>query len=77
MLPVNTSGRSTYQNFVVDNLRKYYPDPDALPHATEDIIDRFQNLDLSYTDELMKSKYFVFAPRSRTHPACSVHTFFP
>jgi hypothetical protein len=48
MLPVNCGNHTDYQNFVVDNLRKYYPNPDALPRATQDIIDRFGNLDLSY-----------------------------
>ena len=66
MLPVNTGGHSTYQNFVVENLRKYYPNPDALSRSTWDIIDRFWNLDLSYTDELMRSRYSVFGPRPRT-----------
>ena len=27
MLPVNSGGHAAYQNFVVENLRKYYPDP--------------------------------------------------
>ena len=40
MLPVNTGGHSTYQNFVVENFRKYYPNPDALSRSTWDIIDR-------------------------------------
>ena len=57
MLPVNIGGHSTYQNFVVENFRKYYPNPDALSRSTWDIIDRFWNLDLSYTDELMRSRY--------------------
>lgn len=29
MLPVNSDGHSAYQNFVVEMLRKYYPNPDA------------------------------------------------
>ena len=74
MLPVNTGGHSAYQNFVVDNLRKYYPDPDAIPRAAWDIIDRFWNLDLSYTDEMMKSKYSVFGPRPRT-PSCMQRSY--
>ena len=47
MLPVNPGGHAAYQNFVVTNLRKYYPDPDAFSPATWDIIERFWNLDLS------------------------------
>ena len=74
MLPVNTGGHSTYQNFVVENLRKYYPNPDALSRSTWDIIDRFWNLDLSYTDELMRSRYSVFGSRPRT-PSCMQRSY--
>ena len=74
MLPVNTGGHSTYQNFVVENLRKYYPNPDSISRSTWDIIDRFWNLDLSYTDELMRSRYSVFGPRPRT-PSCMQRSY--
>ena len=60
MLPVNPGGHAAYQNFVVTNLRKYYPNPDAFSQATWNVIERFWNLDLSYTDELLRSKYSVF-----------------
>lgn len=69
MLPVNPGGHAAYQNFVITNLRKYYPDPNAFSTATWDIIERFWNLDLSYSDELLRSKYSVFGPKSRT-PSC-------
>ena len=39
MLPVNCGSHADYQNFVVTNLRKYYPD--ALARDTWDIVDRF------------------------------------
>ena len=55
MLPVNTGGHSAYQNFVTENLRKYYPNPDLIPRATWDIIERFWHLDLSYTDEMLRN----------------------
>jgi hypothetical protein len=74
MLPVNCGSHTDYQNFVVKNLRKYYPDPDALSRATWDIIDRFWNLDLSYTDELMRSKYSPFGPKPRT-PSCMQRSY--
>ena len=74
MLPVNTGGHSTYQNFVVENLRKYYPNPDSISRSTWDIIDRFWNLDLSYTDELMRSRYSVFGPKPRT-PSCMQRSY--
>ena len=69
LLPVDSGGHAAYQNFVVTNLRKYYPDPDSIPRSTWDIIDRFWNLDLSYTDERLRSRYSVFGPRPRT-PSC-------
>ena len=50
MLPVNCGSHADYQHFVVTNLRKYYPVPDALARSTWDIIERFWNLDLSFTD---------------------------
>ena len=33
MLPNISGGHTAYQNFVVTNLRKYYPNPDALALA--------------------------------------------
>ncbi len=69
MLPVNSGGHSAYQNFVVAQLRKYYPVPDKIARSTWDIIDRFWNLDLSYTDEFSRNKYSVFGPKPRT-PSC-------
>ena len=50
MLPINCGTHADYQNFVVSNLRKYYPNPNALARSTWDIIERFWNLDLSYTN---------------------------
>ena len=69
MLPVNSGGHSVYQDFVVTNLRKYYPEPDKIARSTWDIIDRFWNLDLSYTDEFSRDKYSIFGPKPRT-PSC-------
>lgn len=54
MLPVNSGGHTAYQNFVVENLHKYYPDPDVFSKSTWDITERFWNLDLTYTDELLQ-----------------------
>lgn len=70
MLPVNSGGHAAYQNFVVENLRKFYPDPDVFSKSTWDIIERFWNLDLTYTDELLRDKYSVFGLKPRT-PSCS------
>lgn len=66
MLPVNCGSHTDYQHFVVTNLRKYYPDPDALARSTWDIIERFWNLDLSFTDTFMADKYSKFGPAPRT-----------
>ena len=46
--------------------RKYYPDPSALARSTWDIIERFWNLDLSFTDTFMADKYSKFGPAPRT-----------
>ena len=65
---------AAYQNFVVTNHRKYYPDPDAFSLATCDCIERFWYLDLSSTDELLRSKYSVFGPKPRT-PSCMQRSY--
>ena len=75
MLPVNCGSHADYQNFFVTNLRKYYPNPDAIAHSTWDIIECFWTLDLSYTDELMRDKYSkakVKKPQSKGAKASSV-----
>ena len=74
MLPVNCGSHADYQNFVVTNLRKYYPNPNAISHSTWDIIERFWTLDLSYTDELMRDKYSKFGPAPRI-PSCMQRSY--
>jgi len=74
MLPVNCGSHADYQNFVVTNLRKYYPDPSALARSTWDIIERFWNLDLSFTDTFMADKYSKFGPTPRT-PSCMQRSY--
>lgn len=74
MLPVNPGGHSAYQDFVVANLRKYYPNPDSIPRSTWNIIDQFWNLDLSYTDEAMKKKYSIYGPKPRI-PSCMQRSY--
>ena len=74
MLPVNCGSHADYQNFVATNLRKYYPDPDSISQSTWDIIDRFWNLDLSYTDQNMIAKYSKFGPTPRT-PSCMQRSY--
>ena len=74
MLPVNCGSHSDYQNFVTENLRKYYPNPDAFARSTWDIIERFGTLDLSYTGELMRDKYSKFGPSPRI-PSCMQRSY--
>ncbi len=74
MLPVNCGSHADYQNFVVTNLRKYYPDPDSIALSTWDIIERFWNLDLSATDSLMADKYSKFGPVPKT-PSCMQRSY--
>ena len=74
MLPVYSGGHAAYQSFVFENLPKYYPDPTSIGKSTWDIIERFWHLDLSYTDELLRSKYSKFGPRPRT-PSCMERSY--
>ena len=74
ILPVNCGSHADYQHFVVTNFRKYYPDPDALARSTWDIIERFWNLDLSFTDTFMADKYSKFSPAPRT-PSCMQRSY--
>lgn len=41
MLPVNCGGHDDHLYFVATNLRKYYPNPNALARSTWDIIEHF------------------------------------
>ena len=77
MLPVNCGSHADYQNFVVTNLRKYYPDPSALARSTWDIIERFWHLDLSDTNVLLADKYSKFGQLQEFLPVCSVLTCYP
>lgn len=74
MLPVNCGSHTDYQNFVTENLRKYYPNPDALAQSTWNIIEHFWHLDLSFTDTLLAAKYSKFGPAPRT-PSCMQRSY--
>ena len=74
MLPVNCGSHADYQNFVVTNLRKYYPDSSFLSRGMWDIIERFWNLDLSFTDKILADKYSRFGPAPRT-PSCMQRSY--
>ena len=74
LLPVTFGGHTTYQDFLKTNLPNYYPNPNSIPSSTWNIIERFWHLDLSYTDELLRSKYSVFGPKPRT-PSCMQRSY--
>ena len=65
MKPVNIGGHSAYQDRVLTQLRKYYPNAASLSSSTWQIIDKFWHLNLSQVDELMKDRYSVFGPEPR------------
>lgn len=66
MKPVNIGGHSAYQERVLTQLRKYYPDAaTSLSSSTWDILEKFWNLDLSSIDSLMQDRYSVFGPKPR------------
>ena len=44
MKPVNIGGHSAYQDRVLTQLRKYYPNAASLSSSTWQIIDKFWNL---------------------------------
>lgn len=77
MLPVNCGSHADYQNFVVTNLRKYYPNPNALARSTWDIIERFWNLDLSLPILLWLINIQNSDQLHELPLACSVLIFFP
>lgn len=64
--PVNIGGHPAYQNLVLTQLRKYYPDAaTSLPNSTWQILEKFCSLDLSLVDTLMQDRYSVFGPEPR------------
>jgi len=74
LLPVNCGNHFDYQNFVVTNLSKYYPNPDSFARSTWNIIEQFLNLDLSDTDILMADKYSKSNPVLVT-PYCIQYSY--
>ena len=66
MKPVNIGGHSAYQDNVLKQLRKYYPDAvNSLSSSAWQVLDKFWNLDLSPVDTLMQDRYSVFGPEPR------------
>lgn len=66
MKPFNVGGHSAYQDRVLNQLRKYYPDAaNSLSPFTWNIIEKFWILDLSDIDILMQDRYSAFGPEPR------------
>lgn len=66
MKPINIGGHSAYQNRVLTQLRKYYPDAGtSLSPSTWQILEKFWSLDLSGVDTLMQDIYSIFGPEPR------------
>ena len=66
MKPINTGGHSAYQERVLTQLRKYYPDAaSSLSPSTWLILEKFWALDLSKVDDLMRDRYSSFGPEPR------------
>ena len=64
--PVNVGGYAAYQNRVLTQLRKYYPDADtSLDASTWEIMESFWTLDLSPVDLIMQDRYSPFGPEPR------------
>ena len=64
--PYNPGGHSAYQERVLAQLRKYYPDAaSSLPASTWVIMEKFWHLDLSDMDILMTDRYSDFGPAPR------------
>lgn len=66
MKPCNPGGHFAYQQRVLAQLRKYYPDAvSSLSASTWEITEKFWNLDLSDMDSLMADRYSGFGPAPR------------
>ena len=66
MKPFNSGGHAAYQDRVLTQLRKYYPDAaNSLSSSTWDIMEKIWNLDLSGLDVLMQDRYSSFSPVPR------------
>ena len=75
MKPVNIGGHSAYQDRVLTQLRKYYPNATtSLSPFSWQILDKFWNLDLSPIDDLMQDRYSVFGPDPRL-PSCMLRSY--
>ena len=78
MKPNNTGGHAAYQDRVLTQLRKYYPDADtSLDAATWEVIEQFWSLDLSPVDLAMQDRYSSLGQNHGFLLICCVPTCFP
>lgn len=64
--PYNSGGHAVYQERVLTQLRKYYPNADtSLSSSTWDIMEKFLALDFSEVDLIMRDRYSDFGPPPR------------
>jgi hypothetical protein len=64
--PCNPGGHSAYQQRVLAQLRKYYPDAvSSLSASIWEIMEKFWSLDLSDMDSIMADRYSDFGPAPR------------
>ena len=64
--PTYPGGHAAYRNFVVEQLRKHYPEANSLPDRVLKIAERFWNKDLTGVDTLMRDCYSKFGPPAQT-----------
>jgi len=74
MLSFDPSGHAAYQDHVLVNFCKYYPDPSSRPKSTWDILKRFFVLNLDNSDILLKDRYSAFKPKLRL-PSCTLRSY--
>ena len=65
MIPIDVGGHSAYQNRVLTQLHKYYPDAATSLFIYLTDSRKIPGLDLSGIDLLMQDRYSVFGPEPR------------
>ena len=77
MKPINIGGHSAYQERVLTQLRKYYPNAaTSLSPSSLQILDKFWNLDLSPIDDLMQDAILSLALNHGSLPTCFALSLF-
>lgn len=67
--PLNSGGHAAYQERVLTQLRKYYPNAaTSLSSTTWDIMEKFWSLDLSEVDIIMRDLYSDLGPEPKLPP---------